>query len=391
VAATFSQSLRALSLDRPRASLATAAIVTALAGAWAAWFFGAEVTVYETAESARIEVDRAAHGVDAPVAGKLSTTALVLGREVDAGEVLVELDAEIPRRKLAEVRARVGTLAPQIEALRRQLAAEEQVLRDARHAGEAAVEEGRARRSEADRAAALAQEEAQRAGQMFDGGALTELELLRARTEAEKRRAALAASTHGVDRLAGEQRTRESEARSRIESLGKQIADLEGQQATGEAEIHVLEETIAKHVIKAPVRGKIGEVAPLSPGAWVREGEKLGAVIPAGELRAVADFTPPAALGRVRPGQPARLRLDGFPWAQYGTVAATVTSVASEARYGRIRVELAVKPDPSSRIPLQHGLPGSVEVDVERASPARLVLRAAGNALGKRSPHGAPE
>ncbi|APR85660.1 Membrane fusion component of tripartite multidrug resistance system [Minicystis rosea] len=386
VAATFSQSLRALAVDRPRRSLWTAALAAVLLGGWLAWFFAAEVIVYETAETARIEVDRAAHTIDAPVAGRVKTSALELGREVEAGQVVVELDAELEQRRLAEERARLATLGPQIDALRRQLAAEEQVLRDARRASDSAIEEGRARRAEGDHAAALAQEEAKRAAQMFDGGALTEIELLRARTEAEKRRAAVTALALDVDRLAGEQRTRESEARSRIESLGRQIAELDGQKATSEAQIRVLEEAVSKRTIVSPVRGRVGEVAPLRAGAWVREGDKLGAVIPGGELRAIADFAPPAALGRLREGQAARLRLDGFPWTQYGTVGARVAKVASEARYGRIRVELDVTPDPHSRIPLQHGLPGSVEVEVERATPARLALRAAGKVLGRSGP-----
>ena len=33
-------------------------------------------------------------------------------------------------------------------------------------------------------------------------------------------------------------------------------------------------------------------------------------------------------------------------------------------------------------IPLQHGLPGTVEVEVERVSPATLVLREVGKHLG---------
>jgi membrane fusion protein (multidrug efflux system) len=92
----------------------------------------------------------------------------------------------------------------------------------------------------------------------------------------------------------------------------------------------------------------------------------------------VAEFLPASAMGRIRPGQTARLRLEGFPWAQYGRLAGTVSSVGSEIRGGRVRVELAVRPNPASPIPLQHGLPGAVEVEVERLAPVSLVLRAAG-------------
>jgi membrane fusion protein (multidrug efflux system) len=113
----------------------------------------------------------------------------------------------------------------------------------------------------------------------------------------------------------------------------------------------------------------------------VHEGDKLAAVVPAGKLRVVANFDPPAALGRIRPGQHARLRLQGFPWAQYGSVAATITNVASEIRDGSIRVELALDAHSDSRLPLQHGLPGSVEVEIETLSPANLVLRTAGSLL----------
>jgi hypothetical protein len=100
--------------------------------------------------------------------------------------------------------------------------------------------------------------------------------------------------------------------------------------------------------------------------------------IPPGMLKIMTDFLPPAALGRIQPGQPARLRLEGFPWTQYGAVSATVASVASEVRDGWVRVELAVHPDAAPPIPLQHGLPGTVEVEVDHVSPATLVLRTAG-------------
>ena len=74
-------------------------------------------------------------------------------------------------------------------------------------------------------------------------------------------------------------------------------------------------------------------------------------------------------------GQRARLRLDGFPWTQYGHVDATVTRVASETREQRVRVELTVRrrrPTPRSRS--QHGMPGVVEIEVERVAPLALLF-----------------
>ncbi len=108
------------------------------------------------------------------------------------------------------------------------------------------------------------------------------------------------------------------------------------------------------------------------------QGERLATVVPHGGLIIVADFTPASVLGRIRPGQSARLRLDGFPWAQYGSVPATVTRVAGEVRDGLVRVEFTPVLAAAPRLALQHGLPGSVEVGIEQVSPAQLVLRAAG-------------
>src|SRR5207247_1684499 len=79
----------------------------------------------------------------------------------------------------------------------------------------------------------------------------------------------------------------------------------------------------------------------------------------AGSIRAVAQFAPAAALGQIRPGQPAQMRLDGFPWTQYGSLPASVASVAGVVRDGQVQVELVVQPRPDSAIPLRSGLPGT--------------------------------
>ena len=159
-----------------------------------------------------------------------------------------------------------------------------------------------------------------------------------------------------------------------------------GLAAITDATIKRLEDEVDRRLIRAPVSGRLGEVASVRVGSVVREGEKLAAIVPTGTLRIVATFQPPDALGRIQPGQSAQLRLEGFPWTQFGSVPATVTGVASEVRDGRIRVELAVNPHSTPRIHLQHGLPGTVEVQVEQVSPASLVLRMVGRLGAKPNP-----
>src|SRR5208282_2383049 len=199
--------------------------------------------------------------------------------------------------------------------------------------------------------------------------------------DAQQRRAAADSLHYAVVRLEGEQRTRTDERKAHIEQLTSELNKLRGDRATAGVTIERLQDEVDRRWIRAPIDGKLGEVAPLRIGAVVHEGEKLAAVIPAGKLRVVANFDPPAALGRIRPGQHARLRLEGFPWAQYGSVTATITNVASEIRDGGIRVEMALEPNAGSRIPLQHGLPGSVEGEIETSSRANLGLRTAGSLL----------
>jgi membrane fusion protein (multidrug efflux system) len=119
-------------------------------------------------------------------------------------------------------------------------------------------------------------------------------------------------------------------------------------------------------------------------GRVLQPGDTIATVVPSGALHIVATFLPGEAFGRIHPGQPARLRLEGFPFTQFGSVHATVSNVASEVRDGRVRVELALS-ERATSVPMQHGMPGTVEVEVERISPAALVLRAAGRRMDARA------
>jgi membrane fusion protein (multidrug efflux system) len=357
-------------------------IVGALLGGWGVWFVCARVAVYEISQTARLEVDQAGHPVTTTVTGRIVTTRLAVDRTVQAGEVLAELDDAGPRLQYEEARVQLTALTAQHQARHQEILAEQVAQQDERQAARVALNEARAQHHEAEVAARAAAEQADIFVRLAARGLTSRLELLRIKADAEQKRAAADALRLAVSRLRSDQRTKDSDRTARLTQFYREVTRLDGDIRTAEATLTRLAHTMDQTHVRAPITGYLGEVATLQPGAVVRQGDTLGVVLPAGALRVVAHFLPAIALGRVQPGQPARLRLDGFSWAQYGSLTATVTSVATEARDGVIRVELHLEPEALTAIPLQHGLPGTVEVEIERISPAALVLREVGTRLG---------
>jgi len=378
----FSRTCRSLANDTSRYAFFAWGLAALLFAAWLGWLLFGRVTVYVLSDSARLEVTQAAHPIAALLPGKILSTSVQLGRHVEAGEVLVEFDARSERLRLKEEEARLSSIPPQLQALRRQLADEEQAATQAQAAASSAVEQARARRQEADAAAGFAEETLRRITQLSVSGRVAEIEVSRARAEAMKARSAAEALSFEIKRLSADALGKVKDRSAALESLRQDIAELQGQSDLTTATIERLREEIEKHIIRAPVAGEIGEAPQLDVGAYVDEGGVLASIVPTGKLRAVADFAPAQVVGRVAPGQSARMRLDGFPWAQFGVVTLKVERVASEIRDGHIRVELSPDPQGSSKL-LRHGLPGSVEVAIERTTPVSLVLRVVGQTLSR--------
>jgi len=373
--------MRIVETDSLRASKVTLLLAIALLGGWFGWFFFTNVVLYAISTNANLEVERAVHPVEVQFTGRVIKSHMVLDKEVKAGEVLVELDAKPQQLQLNEQTAQLAAVDPQTHTLEAEIVSEKNAWLGEQQSAIEALQQSRAHYREADAAARFAQREQERLRKMYTSGIASELDYNRAVADAEQRQAAADSLRFAISKLEREQRTREGDRMAHIQQLRTQANHLLGQKATATAELARLENEVELRQIRAPIDGKLGEVANLRIGGVVHEGERLASVIPAGGLRIVANFAPPEAVGRIQPGQKARMRLEGFPWTQFGSVAATVTGVASEIRDQHIRVELRVDPNSNPRVPLQHGLPGSVEVQVERISPASLVLRMAGRYL----------
>lgn len=381
----FRRTLRSLEADDTRGWTLRVITVLAFLTVWLAWFWLARVSVYIVASSARLEADQAAHAVESPVAGRVTAITVQLEEWVEKGQVLFELEAGDQERLLGQQQALGRAMLVQLEVLGRKLDVDTGAVQQSDQAVRAELREAQALLEQAQVGENLGAQELSRVGRLHQEGLVSDSELARVRAEAEQRSSSVKALRPTLDRLEWARRLQLSDRRGDLSELRHDLARLEGELEASRAAIDRLKYLVDLRRIRASIAGTVGDLAVVEVGSFVEKGDRLATLVPDGEVKVVADFAPASAAGRVIRGQSARVRLDGFPSIQYGAISATVTRVSSEVRDGRIRVELAIDPDPPPALPLQHGLPGTVEVEVERTSPAALVLRAAGKLLGQTS------
>lgn len=374
----FSWTLRSLREDssyRIPLMLLGAAI---LLGIWLGWFVRARVPVFVISDEARLEFGGSRYRMTAPLDGTLAAVHVVVGEDVEAGQTLVALDAGIEQADLREAEARLRSALNQL-AVRR--AEREELATALERAAEAAgfeLREAGARRRGSEAAAAAAEAEARRAAELHSGNLISDQEIEQALAAAERTRSEAEELALAEERARVEWERDFRDRRAALSALEREIVELEGLLESSAAAVERYRETVQKHVLRSPVSGTVAEVTRVGTGANVTSGDPLVTVVPHEGARAVAQFAPSAAIGRVEPGQKAEIRLAGFPWTEFGVLEAEVRSVAGELRDDKVTVVLDLIAREDDRIPIRHGLPGTIAVQVGEVSPAGLLFRSLG-------------
>ncbi len=375
----FTRTGTLLRADGFRGSVVTLLVAAALGAGWVWWFTATEVPLYEVTAAARLETNRAAYVIQSPIDGKLVFSDLTVGRRVKVGDELARVESDLQKLQRAESRSRIGSIDAQIRALENELLLSESAAGDEGRTTLSNIEVAKQQLKSAEAPARYLEGEIDRVKRLQAQGLIAERDYQRAISDAAEKRGTSDSLRATIDRMEREQRQRDSQRLVCHQQIRSEITKLMGEIQATRSSLDRLDFEIDRRIIRAPVAGLVGEAAVLRPGAFLTEGQKLAAVVPEGGTIMVAQYPPASALGRIQPGQTARIRLQGFPWMQYGSLQGTVARVASEVRDGTVLVELELGPVGQSSIPIQHGLPGSVEVEVERISPVKLALRLAGN------------
>jgi membrane fusion protein (multidrug efflux system) len=382
VAHPFTRTLRSLDADRSRRGAWLASAGVLLLALWTLWLTLARVPVFAASREARLVTEHAVYALESPVSARIESISAALNQHVEAGAVLFQLDDRAARISRDEALAKAAALERRIAGTRDVLVVRERAQEEARAAARAALDESRLVRRSRELDQQIAEEELTRLEHLRDS-TVSELQISKARVEVEKAKVAVQSQDAAIHRLELEEVRLGSDRAAEIGSLRRDLAQDEGELVAARAAAERFDHEIERHCVRAPAAGVVGELATLAPGAFVSAAARLGTVVAPGRVAVEALFTPADAVGRAREGQRAELSLDGFPRLEFGSFPLSVERVASEARGGSIQVELALTASTAPTVPLEHGLPGQVRVEIERASPAALLLRSIGHAAGR--------
>ncbi|MFN9547390.1 MAG: HlyD family secretion protein [Cyanobacteriota bacterium] len=240
--------------------------------------------------------------VNAPVEGRVISIDVAVNQSVVAGQVIVTLDRSRQTGALEEAEKNKAALLQQLRALRSQTAAE--------FAG--AQLEVEKMRSELN----YAQTEFNRYQSLQSEGAVSASIVDQRRAVMNKAKAGLGQASEALAAL-------RSEAVNKEAVLIKEIAAVERAASEGYRSLSATK-------VLSPIKGIILQLKVQNPQQTIALGQELAVITPSSAERIVKVKIRGSDVEQVQPGQHADLRLQGCPYPDFGTLAATVIAVSPD-------------------------------------------------------------
>ena len=238
--------------------------------------------------------------VKAPFAGVIKDIVVKEGQKVIAGDTLLKFDADVSRK-------RKETLETQIKLENKRFEEESRAVK-ARKRGVVARLNGLKR--------SLSTESGiyENILPLAEIGAMQQTEVLRQRNKVEQLDSEVQQSEADLEEVEAQLNKLEQESLREISDLERQLVEVQ--------------DTITKEKLTAPVSGIVFGMVPSSAGYAASAGETLVKVVPGGEIEAKIYITN-KDVGFMKPGMKAQIRVDAFPYTQFGSITGALKSVGT--------------------------------------------------------------
>ena len=274
-------------------------ILVLLSAAFGIWISVASIGQVVPAQGKLVPAGNA-HEVQAPVQGVISEVLVKNGNSVRKGQTLMRMNQDVAQAEM--------------QGLEKQRAA---ILQDL-----SALEQKKAQKSGLEKQMPGADNLVQIKKEGYDhynqvaGGVVSQVEIL-------DRKAEWVNAQRNLDQLKSDFARVSSELDQQEHEITRRLAEIDSNRAASQ-------EKLGYHEIKATMDGVIFDLSKKSPGTVVTPKDKLFDIIPGEDLVAEV-FLTNKDIGFIHEGLPAVVRLDTFPFREFGEIKGTLSYLAADA------------------------------------------------------------
>ena len=318
-------------------------ILVLLSAAFGIWISVASIGQVVPAQGKLVPAGNA-HEVQAPVQGVISEVLVKNGDSVRKGQTLMRMNQDVAQAEM--------------QGLEKQRAA---ILQDL-----SALEQKKAQKSGLEKQIpgasnlVLIKKEAYDHYNQVAGGVVSQVEIL-------DRKAEWVNAQRNLDQLKSDFARVSSELDQQEHEITRRLAEIDSNRAASQ-------EKLGYHEIKAPMDGVIFDLSKKSPGTVVTPKDKLFDIIPGEDLVAEV-FLTNKDIGFIHEGLPTVVRLDTFPFREFGEIKGTLSYLAADAlppneefKYPRfpakIHLERQFLSHNGEKFPLKSGMAVTVNIQV---------------------------
>lgn len=232
-------------------------------------------------------------------------------------------EARILQGELALYQARQSELSTMLSINNQQLRQREQELA-----------EMRSRKSSAERALDLGQQELAKTKPLLASGAVSEVDILRLERETSRSRGESEQASAQIARVQAaigeaQRKIQETEIAFRNEAR-KELAEVVGKlNALNEGQV-ALTDKVTKSQVKSPVRGRVQRLLANTVGGVVQPGKDIVEIVPLDDQLVVEARMAPKDIAFIRPDQNATVKFTAYDFSIYGGLDAKVENISPD-------------------------------------------------------------
>jgi len=238
--------------------------------------------------------------IKAPFAGVVKEILVKEGQQVWMGQALVRLDPDVSGKRAQTLKEQLRLERTRFNEESRSIEARAQSLRERM---DGLIRSLRTEKQIYDQIRPLAEQ-----------GGIQRMQVLQQRNRVEQLQSEIAQARANLQEVQAQLLKMKQESLRELADLDRQLAEVQ--------------DTQDKEVLRAPLSGVIFDLVPSSPGYAASAGETLVKVVPGGILEAKV-FLTNRDVGFVKRGMPAQIRVDTFPYTQFGSIPGRLKSVGT--------------------------------------------------------------